>query len=229
MALLSITNLVKRLGRGGETFTLRVPDFAMEHGAELALTGESGSGKTTLLHLIAGIIAADEGSIVIDGTDITARSEAERDRFRADTVGVVYQTFNLLQGFSAKENVMLGAAFARHHTRTSGGSSVERRAEELLTRLGLQSAMNRKPRELSVGQQQRVAVARALIGKPKLLLADEPTANVDAANVARVMEELRSLAQADGTALLVITHDKAVEQMVSRSVPLADIVERSTA
>jgi len=228
MALLSITNLVKRLGRGGETFTLRVPAFAMEHGAELALTGESGSGKTTLLHLIAGIIAADEGSIVIDGTDITTRSEAERDRFRADTVGVVYQTFNLLQGFSAKENVMLGAAFARNHTRTSGSGSVERRAEELLTRLGLQSAMNRKPRELSVGQQQRVAVARALIGKPKLLLADEPTANVDAANVARVMEELRSLAQADGTALLVITHDKAVEQMVSRSVPLADILERST-
>ncbi len=218
MPLLEITNLAKHLGSGEETFTLRVPHFSVERGVELVLTGESGSGKTTLLNLICGIIAADEGSITLDATDITKLSEAQRDRFRAERIGVVYQTFNLLQGFTAKENVMLGAAFGKHTSNTA------KRAEELLARLGLADRMNRKPRELSVGQQQRVAVARALVAAPILLLADEPTANVDAANAARVMDELRALAKEQGSTLVVITHDDAVKQMFPYSQAIRDLV-----
>lgn len=219
MALLQITNLVKHLGSAERAFTLRVPSFQMEPASELVLMGESGSGKTTLFHLIAGIITADEGSIEIDGTDIVRLSEAQRDRFRAAHLGLIYQTFNLLQGFTALENVLVAATFGAQNRTTSQQSTaaLKRRATELLNRLGLGAVLHQKPRELSVGQQQRVAVARSLLCKPKLILADEPTANVDAANAARVIEEIRTLARDEGASLIVISHDEAVRAMFPRA------------
>jgi putative ABC transport system ATP-binding protein len=219
MTLLRITNLVKHLGSAECSFTLRVPVFQLEAASELVLVGESGSGKTTLFHLIAGIITADEGSIEIDGTDIVRLNEAQRDRFRAAHLGLIYQTFNLLQGFTALENVLVAATFGADSRTGSGhpSSALKRRATELLSRLGLGNVLHQKPHELSVGQQQRVAVARALLCKPKLILADEPTANVDAANAARVIEEIRALARDEGAALIVISHDEAVRAMFPRS------------
>ncbi len=230
MSLLHLQNVVKRLGSdkpvGKESsdaersFSLRIPTFTLSKGSEMVIVGESGSGKTTLLNLIAGIITPDEGAIMLNGTDITTLSEAKRDRFRAAHVGCVYQTFNLLQGLTARENVLAATMFAGKK------NNAEERATMLLARLGLKEKMHRRPRELSIGEQQRVAVARALVNTPALVLADEPTASVDARNARTVIDTMRELAHDEGTSILTITHDAAVQAMFPVSVAIGDIVQR---
>jgi len=163
---------------GSELPILDIAEFNVAVGEQMVLVGPSGCGKTTLLHVISGISRADEGKVRINDWDITLMSEAERDRFRAEHLGYVFQTFNLLRGFSALENVMVAMRFT--------GRTVDRsRAKQLLQRVGLGHRLTHKPSMLSVGEQQRVAVARALANRPKLLLADEPTANVDSATSSR--------------------------------------------
>jgi putative ABC transport system ATP-binding protein len=195
---------------GGEILpVLDVKDFRLATGEEVVLVGRSGSGKTTLLHVIAGISRPDSGSVQIDGTDITRLPEAGLDRFRADKIGYVFQTFNLLPGFSALENVMLGMAFA-------SGRPDEARARMLLERVGLGHRLTHKPTMLSVGEQQRVAVARALANRPKLLLADEPTANVDTRHQQEVIDLIRESCRAEKVALLLVTHSLEVAQQFER-------------
>jgi putative ABC transport system ATP-binding protein len=179
-----------------------VPKFALEEKAHAALRGESGLGKTTLLHLIAGILRADSGRITLAGQQVTALSEPARDRLRARTVGYIFQSFNLLLGLTCLENVLLGMSF---------GLGVDRRrAEELLRRVGLGDRMHHRPRQLSVGQQQRVAVARALANRPKLVLADEPTGNLDAANAHEALRLIHQTCTENGAALLLVSHDREV-------------------
>jgi putative ABC transport system ATP-binding protein len=205
MALLSITSLRKAYASpdGGRATVVDVPAFALEPGAQVALRGDSGSGKTTFLHLIAGILAPDAGSIVIDGRDMAALREVKRDRLRADAVGYIFQTFNLLQGFTCLENVVLGMAFGPH--------GVDRaRAKALLERVGLGAHLRHRPRQLSTGQQQRVAVARALAHRPKLVLADEPTGNLDHRNARESLSLIREVCRESGAALLLVSHDPAV-------------------
>ncbi len=185
-------------------------------GEQVVLVGESGGGKTTLLHLIAGILLPDEGQIEIGGTDITRLSEAARDRFRAAYIGYVFQTFNLLAGFSALENVLLGMAF------TKRGADISR-AKDLLDRVGLSHRATHRPGMLSVGEQQRVAVARALASHPKIVLADEPTANVDRGHQQQIVELMVSACRQDETALLLVTHTPEVAEQFSRVEPLDQI------
>lgn len=147
---------------GARSTVIDVPKFGLGAGEQLALDGASGSGKTTLLHLIAGILQPDSGRIAVAGEEMTALGEAGRDRLRACTIGYVFQTFNLLQDYTALENVLLGQMF--------GAGADERRARELLARVGLKDRLAYRSRQLSVGQQQRVAVARALANQPKLVL-----------------------------------------------------------
>jgi putative ABC transport system ATP-binding protein len=221
MGSVELFNVEKRLGNEARhatrTFTLRVSQFRVEAGQHLALVGASGSGKTTLLHLISGIIRADAGQILVAGTDTTKLTESRLDRFRAETIGIVHQTFNLLQGLTARENVLTATIFVK---RKDAGA----RADALLERLGLGGKRHNKPRELSIGEQQRVAVARALVNAPAVILADEPTASVDAANAARVIEELRAVAGEYGATVLTITHDAAVQAMFPQFVRIADIL-----
>ncbi|MDW8221013.1 MAG: ABC transporter ATP-binding protein [Bacteroidota bacterium] len=207
------------LSKQHERFVFYVEEFTLDAASELVIVGESGTGKTTLLHIIAGIIAPDTGVVRFEKTDITKLSEVQRDRFRAMHIGYVHQTFNLLQGLTALENVLVASMFADVPVRES-----KERAVMLLQKLGLEQKMYHRPRELSVGEQQRVAVARALINKPKLLLADEPTANVDAKNARGVIEMMRSLAIHDETSIMTITHDPAVQAMFPHSVPIHEIV-----
>ncbi len=176
MPLLAIANLQKSfVTPDGERKTIvQVPAFALAAGQQLALRGESGSGKTTFLHLIAGILTADSGSILIGDRDLTTLSEPARDRLRAENIGYIFQTFNLLQGYTCLENVLLGMAF--------GPGADKARAQAMLERVGLGHRLHHRPRQLSTGQQQRVAVARALAARPKLVLADEPTGNLDRKN-----------------------------------------------
>jgi ABC-type lipoprotein export system ATPase subunit len=201
---------------GGKLPILDVHEFTVAAGEQVVLMGRSGSGKTTLLHTIAGISRPDSGSVKIDGTEITRLPEAGRDRFRADKIGYVFQTFNLLAGFSALENVLLGMAFASGH-------ADEGRARHLLERVGLSGRLTHKPAMLSVGEQQRVAVARALANRPKLLLADEPTANVDSGHQQQIVDLVRSTCQEENVSLLLVTHTPEVAQQFERVVQLQDI------
>jgi putative ABC transport system ATP-binding protein len=204
MPLLSISALRKafRTPEGDRKLIVDIPAFDLAAGQQLALRGESGSGKTTFLHLIAGILAADTGSIQIAERDMAALGESGRDRLRAESIGYIFQTFNLLQGYSCLENVMLGMAF--------GAGSDRVRATAMLERVGLSHRLRHYPRQLSTGQQQRVAVARALANHPKLVLADEPTGNLDHKNARESLDLIRETCRENGAALLLVSHDPGV-------------------
>lgn len=209
--MLQLTNLTKtfRTPEGGELKVLDVEHFSMAPGEQTILLGESGGGKTTLLHCIAGIMAPTSGSIVLDNVELTKLSEAGRDRMRAAKIGYVFQSFNLLAGFTALENVRLGMTFG-------DGKHDAGRAKHLLERVGLGERLGHKPAQLSVGQQQRVAVARALANRPKLLLADEPTANIDPQNQQRIIDLIRQTCQEENVALLMVTHSMQVADQFPR-------------
>ncbi|MEM7311884.1 MAG: ABC transporter ATP-binding protein [Planctomycetota bacterium] len=195
---------------------LDIPKFVLDAGEQMVLMGRSGCGKSTLLHIIAGISKPDSGMVKVAGLDITRLSEAGRDRFRAEKIGYVFQTFNLLPGFSALENVILGMSFA-------SGKFDRDRAVALLDRVGLADRASHKPTALSVGEQQRVAVARALANKPKLVLADEPTANVDPANQQQIVDLIRETCTEEGIALMIVTHTPEVAEQFDRVDQLEDV------
>jgi putative ABC transport system ATP-binding protein len=222
-ALLSIRELRKFYPQpgGGQLTILDIPEFDIGRKEQVVLRGESGSGKTTLLHVISGVVPAQSGSIRLEGVELMGFSEAKRDRIRALKMGYVFQTFNLLPAFTALENVRLGMSFARMSKATKGADL--ERAKELLDRVGLFDRMHYLPSQLSVGQQQRVAVARALVNRPILLLADEPTANVDPANQDRIIELIAKQCQEEGVAMLLVTHSDAVASRFERVEQLAQI------
>jgi putative ABC transport system ATP-binding protein len=204
MSLLEIRQLKKSFvsPEGGLHAVVDVPEFGLEEKAQVALSGESGSGKTTFLHLIAGILKSDAGSITLAGCEMSALPESQRDRFRATSIGYIFQTFNLLQGFTCIENVLLGMSF---------GPGADRAfAQSLLERVGLGSKLRHYPRQLSTGQQQRVAVARAIANRPKLVLADEPTGNLDHKNASEALSLIREACRENGAALLLVSHDRDV-------------------
>jgi len=194
---------------GTELHILDIPEFEVGAGEQVVLVGRSGCGKTTLLHVIAGISRPTSGRVKIDGWDVTLMEEAEVDQFRAERIGYVFQTFNLLPSFTAFENVLLGMTFGR--------VKVEKdRARHLLRRVGLEHRLTHKPPMLSVGEQQRVAVARALANRPQLILADEPTANVDMGNQQQVIDLIRETCREENVALILVTHAPEVAEQFDR-------------
>ena len=182
---------------------LNVPTFSLGAGEERALRGESGGGKTTFLNLVSGILVPDSGSVTLGGREMTSLAEPARDRLRAEKLGYIFQTFNLLQGFTVLENVVLGMSFA-------GAGADRGRARELLVKMGLGHRLGHFPRQLSTGQQQRVAVARALANRPALVLADEPTGNLDPRNAREALALIRDACRENGAALLLVSHDEGV-------------------
>ena len=194
---------------------LNVAQFMIESGEQVVLVGSSGGGKTTLLNVIAGITTPDSGSVTIDGTNVTNLPEPGRDLFRAERIGFVFQTFNLLPAFTAFENVLLGMSFAR-------GSHDRARALHLLERVGLSHRLHHRPGQMSVGEQQRVSVARALANKPSLLLADEPTANVDIKNQENILALIRDACTENKVSLLMVTHSREVASQFDRVETLSD-------
>ncbi len=223
MALLEILNLTKgfRSPDGSVTPILDVPSFSLDAGAQVALAGSSGSGKTTLLHLIAGILTPDSGSVEVDGTSVHTLSESKRDAFRARNIGYVFQTFNLLGGFTALENVLLGMTF---------GPGADREfAKSLLERLDLADRLDHRPGQLSIGQQQRVALARALANRPRLVLADEPTGNLDRKRSSEALDMIREMCAEQDAALLLVTHDSDALAKFDTTMDLTDVNRASTA
>jgi len=188
---------------------LDIERYELPQGQQAALVGSSGGGKTTLLNVVSGILAADSGEVVIDGRDIAKLHEVVRDRFRASRIGFVFQTFNLLPAFTALENVLLGMSFS--------GRKVDKEfAVFLLERVGLQHRLDHLPQRMSVGEQQRVSVARSLANKPVLLLADEPTANVDPANQELILNLIRDTCRENNVTLLMVTHAMEVANAFDR-------------
>ncbi len=195
---------------------LDVPRYEVAASEQVALIGPSGCGKTTLLHIIAGITKPTSGKVILDGIEASKYSESARDRIRADKLGYVFQTFNLLSAFTALENVILGMTFAK-------GKKNVQRAEKLLDRVGLSHRSSHRPGKMSVGEQQRVAVARALANQPKLLLADEPTANVDPINQQQIVDLIRNTCQEEKISLIMVTHSMEVSSQFDRIDQLADV------
>ena len=216
--MLQLKNVKKSYAEpdGSRLPILDIPRFEVRQGEQMVLVGRSGSGKTTLLHVIAGISRADAGEIRLENVNLAGLSEAGVDRVRAGKIGYVFQTFNLLPGFSAFENVMLGMTFAR-------GRRDPQRARQLLDRVGLSHRATHKPAALSVGEQQRVAVARALANKPSLLLADEPTANIDPRNQQNIIDLIRENCRQENIALVLVTHAMEVANQFERVDRLEEI------
>ena len=221
--MLEITNLKKsfRQPNGEIVEILDVPQYSVANGEQAVLVGASGGGKTTLLHIIAGITVADQGKVIVAGSDISKFSESGRDRVRSMNIGYVFQTFNLLPAFSALENVELGMAFSG--SIFSNSKRNPKRAKQLLDQVGLSHRMHSKPSTMSVGEQQRVAVARALANRPKLLLADETTANVDPANQQQIVDLIQNCCREENIAMVMVTHSVEVSKQFSRVDELNDI------
>lgn len=184
-------------------------------GEQVALVGRSGSGKTTLLHMLAGILRPDCGELEVVGERLDRLGESARDRHRGAHIGMVYQTFNLLQPFTALENVLLGALFGR-----GAGRDARVRAEALLEQVGLGDRLHHRPRELSVGQVQRVAICRALVNDPELILMDEPLGNQDKATGGAVLDLLLQIASHGNKTVVMVTHDPESAKRMQRTVDL---------
>lgn len=215
-ALISLEDLTHIYGKGSSSVkALDVERLDITRGDFIAVTGPSGCGKTTLLNLIGALDRPSRGRIFFKGKNITGLSEAALCRYRRERVGFVFQSYCLLPTLSALQNVLLPAY------PLGNGKQARHRAKELLDQVGLSSKENRRPGELSGGEQQRVAVARALLLDPELILADEPTGNLDSATGAGIIELLKLLHQ-NGKTVLVVTHDQRVAEACGRNIRLAD-------
>lgn len=211
--MLKVRSLSKSYpSRDGEVAVLAGVDLDLAAGETLAITGESGSGKSTLLHLIGGLDVADGGQILLDGTDVMAGTDTDRAAVRRDAVGVVFQQFNLIPSMDVAANIAFQARLS--------GTFDASKTRTLAARLGLANHMSKYPEALSGGQQQRVAIARVLAARPKLILADEPTGNLDEGTANTVLSEMLTLVAEAGASMLVVTHSETVAARMDRCVSL---------
>jgi putative ABC transport system ATP-binding protein len=215
--IIEVRGLTRNLSLGAaEVPILRGLSFSIARGAWVGLMGPSGSGKSTLLGILAGLDAPNDGSMTIAGTDITRMGEVKLSRFRSKTIGMVFQSFNLIPTLTALENVEVPLYASGQQTR------IEARAKAMLALVGLSDRLHHRPNQLSGGQQQRVAIARALVNEPPLLIADEPTGNLDRKTGETVLDLFGQLRQQLGLTLVVATHDPAVAARVDGVLHLVD-------
>ena len=214
--MISVKHLTMRLTAGGQTVTI-LDDVSLDVPAKqmVAIVGPSGSGKSTLLGLIAGLDKPTTGTIILDGTDITAMPESEMARYRRQKIGYIFQSFHLIPTLTALENIAVPLEL-------SGNAAAGARASELLAAVGLRDRGGHYPVQLSGGEQQRVAVARAFACRPPVLLADEPTGNLDSATGRQVIDLLLGLNRDHGSTLVLVTHDAALAAHAERLVSLRD-------
>ncbi|HEV2460066.1 MAG TPA: ABC transporter ATP-binding protein [Ktedonobacterales bacterium] len=216
-AALEAIDVTKSLPLGRERIEiLKGISLRIEHGEVVAIVGPSGSGKSTLLGIIAGLDSPTSGRVLIDGTDITCMSEAKLARVRNQEIGMVFQAFNLIPTLTARENVEVPLYVGKHPGRPSN------RARELLALVGLSHRLGNKPTQLSGGEQQRVAVARALATNPAIVIMDEPTGNLDQRNSDNVLQMIRELRQATGMTFIIATHDPRVAAAADRAIRIVD-------
>ena len=216
MDILKVENLTKIYGKGENSFkALDNVSFSVKRGQFVAIVGPSGSGKSTLLHLIGGVDRPDGGHVYVDSNDVYARNDTQLAIFRRREVGLIYQFYNLIPVLNVVENITLPVLM-------DGRKVDEERLEELLTVLHLKGRENHLPNQLSGGQQQRVSIGRALMNDPALLLADEPTGNLDSANSQEIVELLKMSNKKYGQTLVIITHDENIALQADRIIEISD-------
>lgn len=189
------------------------PEIVCQNGDSLLITGQSGSGKTTLLHLLGGILRPKSGNIHINSTDITKLSDAQLDAFRGKNIGIILQKSHFISSISVLENILFSSWLSSKDTK-------RKQAIELLEMLGLEQQIHKKTQELSIGQQQRVSIARALIHNPKLVLADEPTSSLDDTNAKVVANLLKDVSKEYNTSLVIVTHDQRLKEQFSKTIEI---------
>jgi ABC-type lipoprotein export system ATPase subunit len=213
-----LRDVTKSYGTGAaKTQVLRGVSLDVEAGELVALVGQSGSGKSTLLNIIGGLDQPEAGEVEVLGVDTLKAGDARRAKLRNQSIGFVFQAFNLMDHLDCLGNVVIPAAFAR-----STKKEVEARGREALRRVGLSDFAHRRPSELSGGQKQRVAIARALFGAPTLLLCDEPTGNLDSQTGQEVIDFFRELNERDGVTLVIVTHERRVSSVAKRVIAMRD-------
>jgi len=217
--MIKVTNLTKQFSSGGgPVIAVNKVNFKLPDGCFASIIGRSGSGKTTLLSLLGALEKPNDGSIEVDNQDVAKLSDHAQIKYRCNTIGFIFQGYNLVPNLTAVENVMLPMEFA-------GKSKDQRtkRAKELLEQVGLTAdEMGRKPGKLSGGQQQRVAIARSLANKPKLILADEPTGNLDSQTGDMIVKLLRGLAKSEDTTIIAVTHDLGISKLSDKTFKIDD-------
>ena len=214
--MITLSNLTKMVTSGTEELTiLDDVSLAIPEGQFVSLTGASGSGKSTLLGLIAGLDSPSSGRIMIDGDDVTAMNEDGLARLRSEKIGFVFQSFHLIPSLTAFENILIPMEIA-------GTANAKSRAAELLDEVGLSERGHHYPNELSGGEQQRVAIARAFANQPKILLADEPTGNLDSRNGQHILELMEDLHRQRSITLVLVTHDPSLASKAQRQIVLSD-------
>jgi putative ABC transport system ATP-binding protein len=221
--MIQLREVSKTVTSGGEPLTILHPlSIEIARGQFLAIVGPSGSGKSTLLGLIAGLDAPSSGEVIVDGVNITRLDEDRLARLRGEKIGFVFQFFHLIPSLTAFENVSVPLEIA-------GTAGARQRAESLLEEVGLTGRAHHYPSQLSGGEQQRVALARALANNPPIVLADEPTGNLDSANGRQIMELLRGIHKTRGTTIVLVTHDKELSSLADARLVLRDgrVVENS--
>lgn len=224
MALIELSGIKKVYRHGDiETEILKGIDLKIERGEFIAIVGPSGSGKSTLLYILGLLDRPSSGSYLLEGKEVLKLSDDELSRLRADYIGFVFQAFYLIPYLTVLDNVLLPLQYLPRESRKKKFSNIqpEKFAEEILNRLGLSDRKNFKPEQLSGGQKQRTAIARALMNKPELILADEPTGQLDSASGKAVMEILKELHR-EGKTIIVVTHDKEVASYAQRIVEIKD-------
>lgn len=208
--MIDVSNLSYQYGDGK---VLKFPDLKLAEGQHTLILGESGSGKTTMLHLLGGLLKSQQGSIKLEGTELSTLTHRELDRFRGKYIGFIFQKNHLISALTVKKNLLLSPFLA-------GLPQNSLRAEEILSQLGLSDKMNSKVTELSQGQQQRVAIARSVVNNPHVILADEPTSALDDKNCEKVMQLLFETVNKNKATLIVATHDQRIKNMISNQVIL---------
>lgn len=216
MEILNVKKLSKKYGKGENEFlALNNVSFKVQKGEFIAVVGKSGSGKSTLLHLLGGLDNPSSGSVIINNQDIYKMSDKNLTVFRRKYIGIIYQFYNLIPVLNVKENIMLPALF-------DGRSISDKKLNDMLKKLGLLNKINFYPNDLSGGQQQRVAIGRALINHPKILLADEPTGNLDIRNSKHVMKLLEFYNKKYRQTIIMVTHDMSLAKRASRIITMSD-------
>ena len=220
--VIHIENLLFRWSKG-DPACLEIPHFKLRRGERVFLHGQSGSGKSTLLQLLAGVLIPERGTLAVLGTELTGLPASRRDRFRADHIGFIFQQFNLVPYLPALDNVLLPCRFSPRRAQRAGAAPREE-AMRLLVQLDLAQTLWQRPATgLSVGEQQRVAAARALIGRPEIVIADEPTSALDAQRQTAFLDLLLRECDAAGATLLFVSHDQRLAAAFDRVVALADL------
>lgn len=220
--MINIKNVVMKYhDNGTEIEALKIKNLQIKDGKKVAFVGSSGCGKTTLFNLISGMIIPTEGNIEVEDMNITDLTEVERDLFRANHIGYIFQDFNLFPEFTVMQNVTLPMTFSKRYSK----KEINELAKDMLKKVGMEEKANQKVKTLSGGEKQRVAIARSIVNKPNVILADEPTGNLDYKNGVKIMELIMNIAKEEKATLIVITHNNSQLDMFDEVINIEELNE----